>query len=78
MTKETINTIGLVFDLIGVLLLFKYGLPSDISKEGVTTLSIGTVNNEEVNKWKKYSLWSKIGLVLISIGFILQIISNYF
>jgi hypothetical protein len=77
MTKETISTIGLVLDLVGVLLLFKYGLPSDISKDGVTTLSIGTTNNKEIKKWKKYNLWSKIGLGFIFIGFILQIISNY-
>ncbi len=30
MNHSIVNTIGLIFDIIGALLLFKYGLPSKI------------------------------------------------
>tara|TARA_R110000796_G_scaffold252631_3_gene389366 strand:- start:27960 stop:28196 length:237 start_codon:yes stop_codon:yes gene_type:complete len=77
MTSNTINTIGLVFDIIGVLMLFKYGLPSEISKEGTVFLAVQKSDESEKKKWKKYNFWSKVGLVLILIGFTFQIISNY-
>ena len=78
MTNSIINTIGLVLDLIGVLILFKFGLPSQVDKNG----SIGFIMEEEdlseKKKWHKYNCWSKIGLGFISVGFILQIISNHY
>jgi hypothetical protein len=72
----TLNTLGLLFDLFGVLLLFKFGLPSDIDKNG----SIGIILEQEDEKkeWIQYNFWSKTGLGFISLGFILQIISNYY
>ena len=75
--NATINTIGLIFDLIGVLLLFKYGLPSNVDKNGYIPLILEQEDEDEKKKWKTYNLWSKIGLGFISIGFIFQIISNY-
>jgi hypothetical protein len=75
--NATINTIGLLFDLIGVLILFKYGLPSDVDKNGHIGLILEQEDEDEKNKWKKYNFRSKIGLGFISIGFIFQIISNY-
>lgn len=32
MRNQTVNIIGLIFDLIGVFFLFKYGFPSDVDK----------------------------------------------
>ena len=77
MNANCINSIGLIFDIIGVVLLFKYGLPSEISSTGSTGLSIEGTDENEVNKWKTYSLWSKIGLSFILIGFAFQLFSNY-
>jgi formate hydrogenlyase subunit 3/multisubunit Na+/H+ antiporter MnhD subunit len=77
MNANEINSIGLVFDIIGVLLLFKFGLPSEISKTGSIGLSLEGTDYEEVKKWKKYNFWSKIGLLFILIGFVFQLYSNY-
>lgn len=75
--NTAINTIGLFLDLIGVLLLFKFGLPSNVDKNGYIGLILEQEDENEKLKWKKYNFWSKIGLGFILIGFILQIISNY-
>jgi hypothetical protein len=78
MNANLINSIGLIFDIIGVILLFKYGLPSEISKDGSIGLSLQDTDDNDVKKWKTYNLWSKIGLSFILIGFAFQLISNSF
>lgn len=75
--NATINTIGLIFDLIGILILFKYGLPSDVDKNGFIPLILEQEDEGEKKKWKIYNFWSKIGLGFIFVGFIFQITSNY-
>ncbi|MEZ4968762.1 MAG: hypothetical protein R2814_03695 [Flavobacteriaceae bacterium] len=76
MDCNLINSIGLFFDIIGVVLLFKYGLPADISKDGSIRMIFQGTDHDEVNKWKKYNFWSRFALILIIIGFALQILSN--
>lgn len=73
-----INSLGLIFDIIGVLILFKYGLPSNVSKNGEVGMTFLTKDNEDEKKYKKYKFRSNIGLIIIIIGFILQIISNHY
>ena len=68
---------GLVLDIAGAILLWKYGLPESISREGTITLSIGQVDEAEVAKAKTYDCWSKLGLTLLILGFIFQLISNF-
>ena len=77
MTNNTINTIGLIIDIIGIILLFKFGLPSEVSKTGDVLLLLEETNESEKRKWIRYNTWSKIGLGLIIIGFLFQIWSNY-
>jgi hypothetical protein len=77
MTSNQINSIGLIFDIIGVLILFKFGLPSEVSKTGSISIIAEQTDEDEVRKWKKYNLFSKIGLAFILIGFFLQLYSNY-
>ncbi|NIK93642.1 hypothetical protein GZ212_15890 [Mangrovimonas sp. CR14] len=76
MDCNLINSIGLIFDIIGVIMLFKYGLPADVSKDGYIGLAIQETNYEDIRKWKKYNFWSRFALVLLILGFMLQIISN--
>ncbi|MBC7557527.1 MAG: hypothetical protein H7195_11265 [Chryseobacterium sp.] len=77
MNSNLINSIGLVFDIIGVILLFKYGLPSEVSKTGAIGLIMEQTDESEVAKWRKYNLFSKIGLSFILVGFLFQLVSNF-
>jgi len=76
MNANFINSIGLIFDIVGVLFLFKYGLPSEVSKDGSIGLSLQGTDLDEIRKWKKYNILSKIGLFFILIGFAFQLFSN--
>ncbi len=78
MTCATIvNSIGLVFDIMGALLLWKYGLPEPISREGHVHLVLEQVDEDEKAKAKKYDRWSYGGLILLILGFGLQLVSNF-
>jgi hypothetical protein len=68
---------GLMSDILGVLLLFKFGLPS---KFVVVTNNLvwGDVDNKSEEsraanrKNKKISFWAHVGLSLLILGFLLQ------
>ena len=72
-----INTLGLSFDIIGVCLLFKFGLPENISREGYNYMAWDNNNYKEKQKAKFYDRMSFVALFFIVIGFVFQIISNY-
>lgn len=62
------NTIGLAFDLIGVLLLFRFGiLPNNLWNH--ILMDNGMSDKDE----KQHKIWSKIAIALIFIGFSLQL-----
>lgn len=77
-----INSLGLVLDIFGVILLFWFGLPSRFVTDGPPTnaLSFGwdpdSVEQWE-KKWNRYNCMSWFALVLLVLGFVLQIVSNH-
>ena len=77
-----VNTIGLAFDIIGVILVFWFGLAPDVPREVSGSLFVVNgpteAEREEVSaKWKYYRRLSYVGLFLLVLGFILQIVSNW-
>lgn len=75
--SNLLNIIGLVFDLIGVIMLFKYGLPENIDKSGAVYFVTGSKDKDEIQKAKKYERLSYIALTCIIIGFSLQLAANF-
>ncbi len=84
MPNQIINTIGLLLNIAGVVLLFIYGPPQPTHEEGVglklednTLLSDGRTvvdHDASVQKIRKrHENMSKIALVLIFAGFVLQL-----
>ena len=76
MWQAGLQSLGLLLDIVGVVLLFKYGLPEFSPSGGVDSLAIGPSAPEEICKEKKYRKMGKMGLVLIVSGFVLQLIPN--
>ena len=73
-SSETLNIIGLSFDILGVILLFFYEPPKP--EPGAILLESAPSEQERAASAKaKYRL-SRVALLLIIIGFIIQIISN--
>lgn len=77
MESNTLNSIGLIFDIIGVLMLFKYGLPNDLNPKGYVYMAFEETDHEGIKKYKHYKSMSYLALSIILIGFTLQIFSNH-
>ena len=68
--------IGLILDITGAVLIFKYGLPEEISRNGNSYRISEQDDSYEKEKAKKYDKVSKLGFRLLILGFILQLISS--
>ncbi len=72
-----INSLGLIINIIGSLILLKFGLPNRISPEGHISLILEGVDQDEINKAKIYKRWSFIGIIFLIVGFVFQLASNF-
>lgn len=69
-----LNFWSAVCGLMGTVLVFFFGLPSAINKNGHINLILEQSAENEVKKYKAYKILSYLGLSLIAISFLIQII----
>lgn len=64
----------MALDIVGVVLLFRYGLPAEIRFENVMEFdeSWGSARRR-----RRYAIASYLALALLVLGFFLQIVSNH-
>ena len=72
------SPLGLILDILGAFLIYKYGLPEDVSKTGVIYRVIEQEDEDEKLKAIKYDKYSRTGFGLLIMGFILQLISSLY
>ena len=75
--SNLINSLGLFLDIIGVILIWNFGLPDSISREGHTFITTEGSDEREKARAARYDRWSKIGLSLVIVGFVVQLVSNF-
>lgn len=71
-----LGSVGLFLDIIGAFLIYKYGLPEEVSRTGLISRAVEQEDPEEVEKGKRYDRLSKIGFFLLILGFIFQLVSS--
>lgn len=77
-TSVNINTLGLVFDIMGAFLLFRFGFAhEDVFPETGEGINIFGNDPERAARIKLYKTLSRCGILLLILGFVLQAISNY-
>ena len=74
---KVVNSAGLLLDVVGVLLLFKFGLPEDVRRKGEGYLLLEETDEAEIAKGRRYDFWARVALGLVVLGFVLQLISNF-
>ena len=77
MSGENLNTIGLVIDIIGVVLLYFFGLPSNAPDKGDPYVEDAPLTDYEAGWRAGYEFLSFLAFFLIITGFVVQIASNY-
>lgn len=83
MLIQNLNSIGLILDMVGVLLLWKYGIPNktlapkdmlhSVWVDEVPEVSKGVHNRSRLIRL----LFDHLGYVLLFLGFAAQLASNY-
>lgn len=72
-SPRTVNTIGLLVDIAGVLLIWRYGLARSLGAENEVISGNGQYHRQK-RPFRRLVGW---GLFLVIFGFSLQLVSNY-
>ena len=76
-TANAVNTLGLFLDIVGAGLLWKFGLPAEINRQGHIYRRIAEIDEAEKSRALRYDRISSWAFLLLVVGFALQIISNF-
>jgi hypothetical protein len=78
LSSRNLNVLGLLFNFFGSLLILKYGIPNDVRKNGESYLLLEQEDKNEKVKFRKYKYIQSIGLILLVMGFFIQLIGYAF
>jgi hypothetical protein len=78
MSEIAWNTLGLVLNLVGILLLFAFGMPFRVRTNGIRTLIVsGPRNQRAIRLDNLYGVLGYVGVAMIFIGTSCQIYSQF-
>jgi hypothetical protein len=75
-----LNSVGLLLTLVGVVLLFRYGMPYQVRTGGVRLIQFEVGNppdQKQIKLERRYDLLGWVGLICIVVGTVCQIITNW-
>ncbi len=75
--SKAVTATGLTFDLVGALLLWRYGLPEAVSRDGSIRLICEQRDDAEAAKARRYDRFATTALALITTGFCLQLLATF-
>jgi len=73
MTATIFNVAGLIATLVGVLLLFRFGMPYRLPQINEGSLFADKPTEQDRRLNRRYRFWGWVGLVLIVLGTLAQI-----
>ena len=78
MNSTFLTAVGLVLDIIGFIFLWKFGLPPDVRRGGKSFLLLEERDEDESKKATCYDRISRLSVFLIVMGFVFQLLGNFF
>jgi len=75
--SRALTSVGLAMDLAGAFLLWRFGLPEALRRDGAISLICEQRDEAEVVKARLYDRWATAALFLISTGFGLQLLATF-
>ena len=76
MTPNILNSVGLVFNIVGTLLVWRYGLPEPVNRDGAINIVAEQTDSSEARKAARYDCKARLGIGLLILGFALQLLSG--
>jgi hypothetical protein len=75
-TSTVISCAGLILDIVGACLIWHFGLPKNVDRNGNVYMILEQQDASEIAKAKRYDRISLLGLCLLISGFVLQLLGN--
>ncbi len=72
-----VNSVGLLCDIVGTVLVWRFGLPQPLDRSGAIHLILEQADEAERAKAARYDRFAGVGIGLLLIGFSLQLASNF-
>lgn len=70
------DAVGLALNFAGAMLVFFFGLPPRVRESGARYLLLEGEDKEEIEKGQRYRKISRLGLILLAVGFLLQLLGR--
>jgi len=70
------DIIGLALSFAGAMIVFFFGLPPRVRESGARHLLLEGEDKDEIERGKKYRKFSGFGLILLAVGFLLQLLEK--
>jgi len=77
MTSTIFNSAGLVLNIVGTLLVWRYGLPAPLSRDGAINIIAEQTDSSEKAEAARYECKARWGIGLLILGFALQLLSGF-
>ena len=68
------DIIGLILSFAGAIIIFFFGLHPMLSESGAIHLLAEQVDEDEIRRAKTYKVISRVGLILLTVGLLLQLL----
>jgi hypothetical protein len=75
--STSVNSVGLALDILGVLLVWCYGIPAEVSRSGVVYVVTSHPSDSDIAKAKRFDRFATAAIALLVLGFGLQLVSNF-
>jgi hypothetical protein len=77
MSTAALNITGLVLNLVGVIILFRYGMPFQVPTGGAVHIITEQVDAAETALESRYEVFGYFGMLVIVVGTGMQIVGAY-
>ncbi len=74
--SDVLVAIGLLLDIAGVVLLWRFGLPAEVSRTGASSLLLEETDEAQIGKARRYDQLSHLAIGLLVTGFTLQLVGT--
>jgi hypothetical protein len=74
--KKVMDIAGLILSFVGAIIIFTFGLPPNVRESGKCYLLLEQEDKHEIKKGRRYRKISRLGLILLALGFLLQLLER--
>lgn len=76
-SQQGLSNIGLGLDIVGAVLLWRFGIPRDIDPSGRVYIATADLDQGEIVAGRRFRRLERSGIGFLIVGFVLQLAANW-